>query len=647
LYAIPSHRRAVLAGGFKDRGNVLRVVFSRSSIGLALLLAALVWALPAVAKDHGGGDGYGQSSRGDEGDQGGDEGDSGGGDEAAAYEAPVAEPEPPQQAADAGGGDDAGSTDGASQRGRGHASRRSKHYDDSGSDENAGQSDGESAGEAAAAPQPASPQPEAAPSPPPAESTPPQGQRLSKQSIGQPDFSIPTLGDAAPRRRAGGRAGRGPRAGTFGAHRARVPSGSPLGVLTTLAGGRVRAPRPAATAPPLAAASSTGARAATAAEHPSRPVVEPPPDPLPVRVVPEQVRRIVEVVPAELWAIVAALAALALGLATWSGLVALRARRLRRQREALLQEVGLLQTALLPPVPADVPVSVAYRPTDGPAAGGDFYDAFVLADGSTGIILGDVSGHGREALARTTLIRYTLRAYLEAGLQPREVVKVGGGALADHLDTGFATVAVAVHDPRSGRFTFACGGHHPPLVVGPAAHEPVTACSAPPIGVGAATGFRQSTFTLTAGSTACLYTDGLTEARADGLMLGRERLAELLEALPPTATGEDLLDRVVAAADLTPDDMAACIVRAPAGAPVAGVRIEELEVDQDEVGHSLEHFLRACAVPLAEVPGVLREAGEAARREGRATVRVSLNELRPTVDVVPANLVRLAERRAS
>ena len=63
------------------------------------------------------------------------------------------------------------------------------------------------------------------------------------------------------------------------------------------------------------------------------------------------------------------------------------------------------------------------------------------------------------------------------------------------------------------------------------------------------------------------------------------------------------------------------------------------------MGDSLEHFLRTCGVALAEVPGILREAGEAARREGTATVRVRLNDFRPGVDVVPGNLVRLDERR--
>jgi hypothetical protein len=365
--------------------------------------------------------------------------------------------------------------------------------------------------------------------------------------------------------------------------------------------------------------------------------------------VPRPVREIAEVVPTGAWAALAVLALLALLFAASSWVAAMRARRLRRQRESLLQEVGLLQAALLPTVPAGLPVSVAYRPADDATAGGDFYEAFVLNSGRTGLVLGDMSGHGRDALARTTFVRYTLRAYLEAGLEPREVLKVGSAALAEHLDGGFATVTIAVYDSANGRFTYASAGHPPPVVAGGAEpFEPVIACSAPPLGIGAPTGFRQSTFTLTSGARACVYTDGVTEARVDGGLFGAERFERALAALPSGADADTLLDSVAEAADAIPDDMAVCLITAPADGPATGPRIEELEVnDEHEVGDSLERFLRACAVPLGDVPGVLREAGEAARREGSVTVRVRANDFRPGVDVVPGNLARLPERRPS
>ena len=112
-----------------------------------------------------------------------------------------------------------------------------------------------------------------------------------------------------------------------------------------------------------------------------------------------------------------------------------------------------------------------------------------------------------------------------------------------------------------------------------------------------------------------------------------DRLEHALDSLPPDADAEQLLDAVAEMADEVPDDMAVCVITAAVDAPVAGPRIEELEVDEHEAGDSLERFLRACGVSLVDVPGILREAGEAARREGSATVRVRMGGFRPGVDV--------------
>jgi chemotaxis family two-component system sensor kinase Cph1 len=107
-------------------------------------------------------------------------------------------------------------------------------------------------------------------------------------------------------------------------------------------------------------------------------------------------------------------------------------------------------------------VSVAYRPADGPAAGGDFYDVFALSDGRVAIVLGDVSGHGRAALARAAQKRYTLRAYVEAGLKPRAALRLAGSVLGTVPDDLFTTAAIAVHDPSTASLTYATAATHSP-----------------------------------------------------------------------------------------------------------------------------------------------------------------------------------------
>jgi hypothetical protein len=334
-------------------------------------------------------------------------------------------------------------------------------------------------------------------------------------------------------------------------------------------------------------------------------------------------------------------------------LMGLRARRLGRQRSELLQEVGLLQGALLPEVPASVGslrTSVAYRPAEGHAAGGDFYDVLPLSAGRVGFILGDVSGHGREALQRTAFMRYTLRAYLEAGLEPRVALQVAGRVIDDNLGGDFATVLLAVHDPKSGTLTYASAGHPGPIVVGNGReHEPVTAASSPPIGIGVRTGLRQTTVPLTHGTIACLFTDGLTEARTEDGILGRWRLQKLLKELGPDADAEQLLEKVASEARVTSDDMATCLIAPSAGATAGAFHTEQLELSSRELDSPLaQSFLSACAVPDAEASRALHEAKSVAGQFGGVVLHVVLGNRR-TVEVLPRNVesIEAASRRVA
>jgi hypothetical protein len=349
-----------------------------------------------------------------------------------------------------------------------------------------------------------------------------------------------------------------------------------------------------------------------------------------VSVVTRTVHDIVQVIPGPVKAAIGAMAVLLLAaIAAWAA-VTLRSRRLRRHRGQLLQEVGLLQAALLPEVPAQIgplAASVAYRPADGPGAGGDFYDVFQLEDGKVGLVLGDVAGHGRDALARTALLRYTLRAYLETGLEPRIAMRLAGETLEHNLGSGFATAAVALYDPESGTLTFTCAGHPPPILLGPPAHDPVTVCSAPPIGVGERTGVRQTTVALPAGAIACFFTDGLAEARVDGELFGRERLAALIEELNGEITADALIESIRAEVHHIPDDMAACVLRPLVGeaAPAAGPfdRIEELEL-REGGERDLRRFLAACGIAAVEIGDLVRSADARAEDYGGAIVRVKI-----------------------
>ncbi len=317
----------------------------------------------------------------------------------------------------------------------------------------------------------------------------------------------------------------------------------------------------------------------------------------------------------------------------------IRAAHLDRQRADLLDEVGLLQTALLPEVPAtvgQVRISVAYQPSDGPGAGGDFYDAMALPGGGAAFILGDVCGHGRQALARTAFVRYTLRAYLEAGLEPRIALQVAGAIIDDHMGGEFATVLVAVYDPAQGTLTYASAGHPAPLVAGPTRPEAIVAASSPPVGLGLRTGVRQTVVPLPPGSVVCLYTDGLAEARTERGVLGRPRLGDILAEFGRDATAAAMLERVAAEAVIVSDDMATMVLVPTAGVTSGRPREEQLEVEVNEVDEGLaDRFLAACGVTPAESRAVVGDCRRLLKCHGGAVLVVTYGVAGPVARAEP------------
>jgi hypothetical protein len=178
-------------------------------------------------------------------------------------------------------------------------------------------------------------------------------------------------------------------------------------------------------------------------------------------------------------------------------------------------------------------------------------------------------------------------------------------------------------------------------VSGPGAHQPITAVSSPPIGLGFPTGLRETTVPLPPGSVGCLFTDGLLEARVDGDLLGRERLEAMLDALGDDETAEALLDRVIAEADEANDDMAVLVLRVRPGLYAVPPRAEILEVDADDLDRGVvEAFLDACGLAPEAAGSVVRQARQCVSLAERAVVEVTFDCPGGRADVSPANAPR-------
>jgi hypothetical protein len=286
--------------------------------------------------------------------------------------------------------------------------------------------------------------------------------------------------------------------------------------------------------------------------------------PSPPKTIGTAIGDVVDHLPGWVLGIFVGFAALAVAMAINAYASSRLARRLAAQRAGLADDVGHLQAALLatvPETPGDVAFSVAYRPAAGLAAGGDFYDVFELDGARTAIVLGDVSGHGRESVAHAALVRYTLRTFIAAGHAPAEAIALTDPCLEPHLDGQFATVITAVYDHTAHELTYAKAGHHPPLVLGIDDEVPAVA-TAPPIGAGLGGRPTDVTLRVAPGATVCFFTDGLVEARRAGRPLGTERVEQLLCEAPDDA--EALIAAVAAEVDGLNDDLAVCLLHRPA-----------------------------------------------------------------------------------
>jgi len=163
-------------------------------------------------------------------------------------------------------------------------------------------------------------------------------------------------------------------------------------------------------------------------------------------------------------------------------------------------------------------------------AGGDWYDAFWLSERTVALVCGDIVGRGLEAAATMGQLRSAVRALASTGLEPAALLNAMDGYCRRHRIGATTTLIYAVLDLDERRLSFACAGHPPLALVAPD-RDPrfVWDGRSWPLDVGFGERERaQATWSLPAGSTVLLYTDGLVERRRETL---EDRMGLLLEQL--------------------------------------------------------------------------------------------------------------------
>ncbi|WP_141924965.1 PP2C family protein-serine/threonine phosphatase [Haloactinospora alba] len=188
-----------------------------------------------------------------------------------------------------------------------------------------------------------------------------------------------------------------------------------------------------------------------------------------------------------------------------------------REAEMYARENMRLERGLLPQVLLDnSPLSHRsfYRPGRKRAVvGGDFFDA-VQKDGTTHVIVGDVSGHGPDEAALGVSLRIAWRALVMGGVAEEDVLpKLEEVLMSERAqDEMYATLCQASLDTGSDQVRIRLFGHPPPLLIQDGEVAEVPASPRPPMGVFPGADIDVEEFALPRGATLLLYTDGLVDA---------------------------------------------------------------------------------------------------------------------------------------
>jgi PAS domain S-box-containing protein len=276
-----------------------------------------------------------------------------------------------------------------------------------------------------------------------------------------------------------------------------------------------------------------------------------------------------------------------------------------------------LQRSLLPEQLPEIPgvtLAVRYVPaTTGMEIGGDWYDVVPLSDGSVGLAIGDVAGHGLRAAATMGQLRMALRAYALEGNEPGQVVRRVRELVRRLIPSEMATLLYLVLDPDAMSITFSNAGHLPPLVIADREAYYLEGGLAPPLGAAPHPGdAAEATAQLEPDSTLVLFTDGLVERRGVSLRHGLDQLMDEARVAPPDL--ESMCDHLLASllgAEVF-DDVAMLALR-----PIrfAGDRFH-LRLPAEpfvlaSLRHALRRWLREAGAEQQEAYEILVACGEA------------------------------------
>jgi serine phosphatase RsbU (regulator of sigma subunit)/PAS domain-containing protein len=178
-----------------------------------------------------------------------------------------------------------------------------------------------------------------------------------------------------------------------------------------------------------------------------------------------------------------------------------------------------LQQAIMPPTAepvaaAGIEVAVRYRPVGpGHLVGGDWYDTLLLPTQEVLMVVGDIAGHGIDAVTGMVIARNCLRGLAITGAGPAELLAYLNSAICQLIDGVVGTVVCGLYDPGRRVLRWARAGHLPPVVIRDGAAVTLPLPHGVLLGTDPDATYEEFTASLAIGDTLLLITDGMIERR--------------------------------------------------------------------------------------------------------------------------------------
>ncbi|MFF4953481.1 PP2C family protein-serine/threonine phosphatase [Streptomyces chattanoogensis] len=263
-------------------------------------------------------------------------------------------------------------------------------------------------------------------------------------------------------------------------------------------------------------------------------------------------------------------------LLTTLGRLTAQAREGAELQQARVELAEALQREMLPATLPEVPglrAAATYAPArHGLDIGGDWYDGFLLPDGSLAYCIGDVQGHDVEAAAFMGQIRIGLRAVAPHAADPGEVLSRANDLLLSVQAGLFATCTFLRFDPATWELASARAGHVPGIWATTDGHHGVTEDPGGlPLGITPGETYPVTHRRLTTAGTFVLLTDGVVEGPSYAIEAGLAQVTRLVSE----RAGEDpsqVAAEVMNLAECTghSDDAAVVVLSYAAPSPGAG-----------------------------------------------------------------------------